>query len=319
MQRNLVYHLYQTILAMDNSGKRKYVMRHWKRLAWHSMRDFMQWAVLAITVVGSLIAFLPTNQAVWLKVAIPYFITAYFPIFCLIIILILVLAMLINWPRTRAVYKDKQTDIWVIIECCDILKQEGLKVIHTVDTFDTDLERIISPKSLHGAFLQLCKQKNIAVEELIDAALEAVNPMQTNIDLPGRQEQYALGTLCPIEIENDPFCCVAFTRLQPNGTIQISKEEYITCLKKMWYNLSDPRRRNDTVNVAVMGNKFVDLPSEFSTEQKIDLMIQTFFAVAREKNCCRVLRICVHPDNASDIDFQKYPVIIEHLAKRPVI
>ncbi len=304
---------------MDNSGKRKYVIQHWRRLAWYSICDFSQWVVLAITVVGSLMAFLPTAHVIWLKAAIPYYITTYFLLFCVLILLVLVMAVLKNWPHTRAAYKDKQTDIWVIIECCDILKQEGLKVIHTVDTFDSDLGRIISPKSLHGAFLQLCKQKHIAIEEQIDLALEQEQPIRTNIDLPGRQEQYELGTLCPIEIENDPFCCVAFTRLQPNGTIQISKEEYIACLKKMWYNLSDPRRRNDIVNVAVMGNKFVDLPSEFSTEQKIDLMIQTFFAVSREKNCCRVLRICVHPENAPDIDFEKYPVIIEHLAKRPVI
>lgn len=304
---------------MDYSGKRRYVMQHWKRLAWQSMLDFLQWAILVITVVGSLMAFLPTTKVVWLKAAIPYYIATYSLLFCLLLILILALAVLKNWPHTRASYKDKQTDIWVIIECCDILRQEGLKVIHTVDTFDTELERIISPKSLHGAFLQLCKQENIAVEKQIDAAMEQVKPIRTNTELPGRQEQYELGTLCPIDVASDPFCCVAFTRLQPNGTIQISKEEYIACLKKMWYNLSDPRRRHDIVNVAVMGNKFVDLPAEFSTEQKIDLMIQTFFAVAREKNCCRVLRICVHPDNAPDIDFEKYPVIIEHLAKRPVI
>jgi hypothetical protein len=304
---------------MDNSGKRKYVTLHWKRLAWHSMRDFLQWTVLTITVVSSLMAFLPTEKVERLKEAISCFITTYSAIFCIIIILIIALAVLINWPQTRAAYKDKQTDIRVIIECCDILQQEGLKVIHTVDTFDTDMDRIITPKSLHGAFLQLCKQKNIAIEEQIDTALEQVEPLQINTELPGRQKQYELGTLCPIDVESDPFCCVAFTKLQPNGTIQISKEEYIACLKKMWYNLSDPRRRNDIINVAVMGNKFVDLPAEFSTEQKIDLMIQTFFAVAREKNCCRVLRICVHPDNAPDIDFEKYPIIIAHLAKRPVI
>lgn len=304
---------------MDYSGKRKYVMQHWKRLAWQSILDFFQWAILVITVVGSLMAFLPTTKVVWLKLAIPYYIATYSLLFCLLLILTLVLAVLKNWPHTRAAYKDKQTDIWVIIECCDILRQEGLKVIHTVDTFDTELDRIISPKSLHGAFLQLCKQKDIAIEEQINSALEHIKPLQINAELPGRQEQYELGTLCPIDVAADPFCCVAFTRLQPNGTIQISKEEYIACLKKMWYNLSDPRRRNEIVNVAVMGNKFVDLPSEFSTEQKIDLMIQTFFAVAREKNCCRVLRICVHPDNAPDIDFEKYPVIIAHLAKRPII
>lgn len=305
------------ITTMNNTGKRKYVFLHWKRLAWQSALDFLQWAILLITLIGSLIAFLPDDRAKWFKDVIPTYPGLFF-LFLLVLILF-VIAVIWNWPHTRAVYKDKKTDIRVILECCDIMQQEGLKVIHTVDTFDTDLERIISPKSLHGAFLQLCKQKNIAIDELLNTALATIKPLRRNKDLPGRKEQYALGTICPIDIDKEPFCCVAFTRLQPNGTIKISKEEYVTCLKQMWRNLANPLNRNDVVNVAVMGNRFVDLPSEFSTEQKIDLMIQIFFAVAREKSCCRVLRICVHPDNAPDIDFEKYPVIIEHLAKRPVI
>jgi len=318
LQPKLIYTLL-TITTMNNSGKRKYIFLHWKRLVWQSALDFLQWSILVITVIGSLIAFLPTDRAMWLKAAIPYYISTYPGIFVLLVLSMISIAIYIHWPHTRAAYKDKKTDIWVIIECCDILQQKGLKVIHTVDTFDTELERIISPKSLHGAFLQLCKQKHIAIEELLNTALATIKPLRRNKDLPGRKEQYTLGTICPINIDTEPFCCVAFTRLQPNGTIKISKEEYITCLKRMWRNLSNPLNRNDVVNVAVMGNKFVDLPAEFSTEQKIDLMIQTFFAVARESSCCRVLRICVHPDNAPDIDFEKYPVIIEHLAKRPVI
>jgi len=299
---------------MNNSGKRKYVLLHWKRLAWQSAVDFLQGGITIITVIGSLIAFLPERETDCLKECI-------LQGWVIVLILIALIAgvLIYNFPRTRAAYKDKKTDIWVIIECCDILQQEGMKVIHTVDTFDTELDRIISPKSLHGAFLQLCKQKNIAIEELLNTALATIKPVRKNKDLPGRKEQYELGTICRVDVEGEPFGCVAFTRLQPNGTIKISKEEYITCLKQMWRNLSNPLNRNDVVNVAVMGNKFVDLPAEFSTEQKIDLMIQTFFAVAREKSCCRVLRICVHPDNAPDIDFEKYPVIIEHLAKRPVI
>lgn len=318
MRPKLIYTLL-TITTMNNSGKRQYIFLHWKRLVWQSALIFLQWSTLVITVIGSLIAFLPTDRAMWLKAAIPYYISTYPGIFVLLVLSMISIAIYIHWPHTRAAYKDKKTDIWVIIECCDILQQKGLKVIHTVDTFDTELERIISPKSLHGAFLQLCKQKNIAIDELLNTALATIKPLRRNKDLPGRKEQYALGTICRINIGTEPFCCVAFTRLQPNGTIKISKEEYITCLKRMWRNLSNPLNRNDVVNVAVMGNKFVDLPAEFSTEQKIDLMIQTFFAVAREKSCCRVLRICVHPDNAPDIDFEKYPVIIEHLAKRPVI
>ena len=304
---------------MNYSGKRKYVLLHWKRLVRHSARDFLQWSIMALTVISSLIAFLPTEKAAWMKAAIPYYVSTYWWLSILLLLLCIGIAVLCNWPRTRVAYKDKKTDIWVIVECCDLLQQKGMKVIHTVDTFDTELNRIISPRSLHGAFLQLCQQHQIDIDGQIDAALERRVPRSVNENLPGRKNQYGLGTVCCVNIGEDPYACVAFTRLQPNGTIEITKEEYIRCLKQMWRNLSEPRNRHDEINVAVMGNKFVDLPAEFSTEQKIDLMLQTFFAVAREKSCCRVLRICVHPDNAPDIDFEKYPVIIEHLAKRPVI
>lgn len=307
------------IRSMNNSGKRKYVLLHWKRLAKKSMLDFLQWSVMTITIAGSLVAFLPTEKVTWLKTAIPYYLSNYWILAVLLLLVFLSIAVICNWPHTRAAYKDKKTDIWVIIECCDLLQQKGLKVIHTVDTFDTELGRIINPRSLHGAFLKLCEQAGVNVEEQIDAALDRRVPRTVDENLPGRKHQYGLGTVCRVEVGAEPFACVAFTRLQSNGTIEITKEEYVRCLKQMWRNLSDPLNRNDIINVAVMGNKFVDLPAEFSTEQKIDLMIQTFFAVAREKSCCRVLRICVHPDNAPDIDFEKYPIIIEHLAKRPVI
>lgn len=146
MQPKLIY----TLLTMNNSGKRKYVFLHWKRLAWQSALDFLQWSILVITVIGSLIAFLPTDRAMWLKAAIPYYISTYPGIFVLLVLFLISIA--IHWPRTRAAYKDKKTDIWVILECCDILQQKGLKVIHTVDTFDTELERIISPKSLYTEY-----------------------------------------------------------------------------------------------------------------------------------------------------------------------
>lgn len=303
---------------MNYSGKRKYVLLHWQRLIQKSLFDFLQWALMIITLIGSLFAFIPEENAGWLHNAVHYLWT-HPAVDSLILLAVLVGAVVYNWPVTRAYYKDKDTDLKVVIECCDLLRQEGMKVIHAVDTFDTELGTIISPRSLHGAFLQLCAQKHVDVDKLTDAALAHLTPVRTNEELPGRKAQYELGTICPVEVDGEPFCCLAFTRLQPNGTIAITKEEYVRCLKQLWRNLSDPRYRNDTVNVAVMGNKFVDLPSEFSTEQKIDLMIQTFFAISREKTCCRTLRICVHPDNAPDIDFQHYALIIAHLAKRPVL
>lgn len=298
---------------MGHSEKSKYVLQHWKRLVWTTARDFFSWTIVVLTIIGSLVAVLPDAPAQWLKTMAFGWQTI------LLIIAIFLIAIYVNWPRTRAIYKDKKSDIRVIIECCDILQQRGLKVIHTVDTFDSELHRIITPRSLHGAFLEKCSKTGVDIDSQIDAALESLIPDEEDEHLPGRTKRYALGTLCPIEVQGEPYCWVAFTHLQPNGTISISQRQYIDCLKVLWSNLSEPKIRHDEVNVAVMGNKLVDLPAEFSTEQKIDLMIQTFFAVAREKACCRTLRICVHPENVSDIDFETYPTIMAHLAKRPVI
>ncbi|MBQ7531315.1 MAG: hypothetical protein IJT12_06365 [Paludibacteraceae bacterium] len=298
---------------MRHTGKRDYVAKHRRRLLWHVTRDFFSWAVVIITIVGSLVAFLPDESAEWLKAAVmDRQMTVIVPV-------ILTIALIVEWPRTRAVYKDRQSDIRVIIECCDLLQQTGLKVIHTVDTFDSELERIITPRSLHGAFLQQCRKQGVDIDAQIDDALASLAPAKTDDKLPGRKNRYALGTVCPLEVKGEPYCWVAFTHLQANGTITITQKQYIDCLKTLWRNLSEPRIRREEVNVAVMGNRLVDLPAEFSTEQKIDLMIQTFFAVARTRSCCRTLRICVHPDNVSEIDFDAYPTIIAHLAKRPVI
>ncbi len=300
------------------SKKIYYVRLHWKSLALHTLFDALSWIFVIITIVGSLLAFLPFDGSEWLKEWIQILLLLVWPV-ALALSLILVIALVVNWPRTQTSFKDKNTDITVIIECCNIFKQKGLKVIHVVDTFDMELHRIITPHSLHGAFLQRCETLGVNVEEEIDKALSNLSPLGEEQMLSGRKNRYELGALCPIQVDNEPYCCVAFTHLLPNGNIEITKDEYVECLKRMWRNLSAPRIRNEEVNVAVMGNKFVDLPAEFSTEQKIDLMIQTFFVVAREKRICHTLRICIHPSNVTDVNFDNYSTIIEHLSKRPII
>lgn len=273
---------------------------------------------MIVTIIGSLITFLPEKDAQWFMEQIQYMMYHAW-ISVLLLLLLLAVAIYIHWPRTIAEYKDRTTDIRIIVECCDLLRQDGMKVIHVVDTFDTELDRIITPRSLHGAFLTMCHEKQVDIEALVAEQLQRREPSATDPKLPGRTSRYPLGTVIPLNIEGHHYCWTAFTRLQPNGTIAISKDEYIECLKQMWRHLASPTIREETVNVAVMGNRFVDLPAEFSTEQKIDLMIQTFFAVSREKACCRTLRICVHPNNVTEIDFNSYSTIIAHLAKRPVI
>ena len=303
---------------LHRSSKGRYVLQHWRRLVWGIVSKVFSWWVVIMTLVSSLIALLPDEYGRYLMRGLGY-VFAHGYIVAVSFSVMVVVAAILSWPRTKAVYKDKTSDIRVIIECCDLFRQKGMKVIHAVDTFDTELNRIITPKSLHGAFLQLCERNNANIDSQLDDALRHVAKTETDDALPGRKNRYALGTVVPVSVQDEPYCCVSFSHLMPDGNIQITKSDYIQCMKRMWRNLAAPTIRQDEVNVAVMGNKFVDLPAEFSTEQKIDLMIQTFFFAARQKACCRTLRICVHPNDVADIDFASYPTIIKHLAKRPIL
>lgn len=294
-------------------GKLRYVFNHRRSLVKKAVTDWISWLCFLVTLLASLYAFFPA-----IHVVVDKFSQLSWLLWVGVLFLLLG-SVIVNWPRTKVTYVDSTTDIRVIIECCDILRQKGLKVIHTVDTFDTELDRIITPRSLHGAFLTMCKQRGVDLDNILESSLTHYQPISTDDTLPGRKQRYALGMVCPLKIHDDHYCFASFTRLQPDGSIQVTRHEYIDYLRNLWRNLSSPTIREEEVNVAVMGNRFVDLPAEFSTEQKIDLMIQSFFIAAREKACCRTLRICIHPNNVSEVDFEHYSTIIKHLAKRPVI
>lgn len=300
--------------------KLKFIGRHWKKLLWDVVKTTVAGFGLVITFSDALLNVLPRES--FLHTLLDRLVHMPFnhPATLLIIIgLLMLVGLVMNWPNTKAVYKDSATDLRVIVECSDLFEQEGLRVIHCVDTFDTELNTIISARSVHGAFLQRCQAAGINVDEAIDNSLRFTQPAGTDDELPGRKVRYPLGTVCPVSIGSDDYCMVSFTHLNKDGNISITRKEYTDFMINMWRNLAAPTLRHDVVNVAVMGNRFVDLPAEFSTEQKIDLMIQTFFAVAREKACCKTLRICVHENNMTEVDFPRYDIIIDHLAKRPVM
>lgn len=297
-----------------------YVNQHWKQFIWDVIKNTVVWFSLIVGFSDSILEVMPEHSALYKELRFVWDYVFDHPVVLLLLLLfILTMVLISKWPRPKAIYKDETTDIKVIIECCDLLKQDGLKIIHSVDTFDTALGRVISPRSLHGSFLSEVQKQGIDIDALIERSLVSTPIEATDDSLPVKKNRYQLGTICPIELGKEDYALVSFSHLQSDGTIAIRQQEYMQFMMQMWKNLANPKIRHDEINVAVMGNKFVDLPSEFSTEQKIDIMLQTFFVAARERSCCKTLRICVHSSNITEVDFGSYPSIIKHLAKRPML
>ena len=298
----------------------RFLRHHWKELASNVAKTTVAGFGVIITFADALLNVVPEDtllyRFMYAVVHLPFDKPASI---LLLIFTLVVIALIANWPKTRAVYKSPFNDLKVIIECCDLFEQSGLKVIHSVDTFDTALTRIINPNSVHGMFLTLCSKQNVDIDAELNLTLDNLQPTETDESLPGKKKRYRLGTICPVEVAGQQYAVVAFTHLIKLRTIAIKRDEYIDFLLNMWRELAAPAVRQEVINVTVMGNKFVDLPADFSIEQKIDLMIQTFFIASREKTCCKTLRICVHDNDISSVDFPHYHTIIDHLARRPIL
>lgn len=299
------------------TSRLNYFSKHWKQLLWCVIKESVAWLSVCMATFSASLAITPSSSSVHQMLESISEVLIQGWVLVLLALLIVVVAAIKNWPRMYASYRDLRTDTKVIIECTNLLKEDGLKVIHAVDTFDTELNTIITPRSLHGAFLKMCEQRKFPINEQLDLALKPMKKGKFDPQLPGRKQRYPIGTACPIMVGKDPYVLVSFAHLQLDGSIRITRQEYIDYLTKMWENLSKPNVREEVINVAVMGNQFVDLPSDFTTEQKIDIMLQTFFIFARRHTTCKTLRVCVHEKNAHEVDFYHYPAIIEHLAKRP--
>lgn len=294
----------------------QYLRKHWTTYLWQIVKTFVAWFSVLMTSVLTMRNILQLSEMHHAEAVLQAAIESGWLVPA-IALGVLVVACIVRFPTIRCSYRDPRTNIHVIIECCDLLQQDGLKVIHSVDTFDTALGSIITPRSLHGAFLALCKRKKIDVDTPLKEQLRRMPKEAHDEKLPGRKDRYALGSICPLPLGGEDYAMVSFAHMQQDGSIRITHQEYVEFLHKMWEGLAQPNLRHDEVNVAVVGNRFVDLPTDFTTEQKIDVMVQTFFAVARQKKCCSTLRICVHDSNVLDVDFAHYPTVLEHLAKRP--
>lgn len=235
----------------------------------------------------------------------------------------LVYAFIKKLPSVKS--QTKVGDINVILECCDLLNQEGLKVIHTTDTFDTVR---LDKKSLMGQFVDNCTEVGFNLYSAIKQKLNKNSPdfLETDTSLPGETNRYKLGTICPIYIEEmnsvhkidrfGTYCLVAFTHMAPD-TAKLEPSEYRGFFLNMWYNLTKAGIvENDIVNVTVMGNKLIHFSDKYTLRQRIGILLETFFESCHNKICCHTLRICITEKEMSNIDFSEFNTIIKHLSGR---
>lgn len=204
----------------------------------------------------------------------------------------------------------------VKLEVCDIFEKTGPKVIHCHHTFDTD-PLVMKEYSVMGQFVQLCEENEVGIDEYIE---EWVNKNESKSaymeSLPCRKHIFELGEIIHIDVAGETYLLTAFedlVQIQETGAMEI--DSYISFLDNFWASCGKARIDRTTLNITTFGNKIVNISNNgFTIDQKLGLILQSYFKATKEYRLFDTLRICIHETDAPKLDLSAWETaVIPHL------
>lgn len=218
---------------------------------------------------------------------------------------IIVIVFIVRRRKTSFSWKINGTNLSVEISLCNFFRQDGLKIIHVTDTFDTDysIEGLIDSKTLHGQFLDKHRNKIVEIDHKIENELKRCTKTKRN-DLPAKKYTYPIGTVAMVNVDNEHYALAVYSRMQPDkhAIMPQNKEQYNDFLVNMWMNLTKIATTDETVNVVVFGEGLNRMPAVFTKQKKISEIIRSFIDCSLEGVSYKKLRICLKYNKKENLE-----------------
>lgn len=148
----------------------------------------------------------------------------------------------------------------------DLFESDGIIVIPFNEYFDTIVdEKIISSKTIHGAFIQrFFGESEAELKEQIRSGLLSYEPLETNEGRKsGNKEKYKLGTVCEVKSGSKVFYLLALTRFNSNHRAGVKNSEYQKILCDLFcYIEQNSQGRKVSVPLIGGGHSGVNLPKQ---------------------------------------------------------
>ena len=217
--------------------------------------------------------------------------------------------------ETTVSYRIPGTHCQIILEVCDLFEQKGLKVIHGLNTFDTEIKEM-REDSVMGQFIKRCKDKKIDFKAQIDEWIEKNKQNSVAVDtLPYKKNIFNLGEVCQISKGKDKYLLTAFNDLQTFlDTGGMDLDSYLYFLDSLWVSLGKLGLKKEVLNIPAFGNKIVNVASDdFTIDQKIGLIVQSYLKTKGKRFLFENLKICIHKSDAKNLDLSKWESIFPYL------
>lgn len=213
-------------------------------------------------------------------------------------------------------YNIPNTHSKVVLEVCNLFEQDGPKVVHCHHTFDTDPE-VLRESSVMGQFIKLCHDNQVDLDDTISKWVEKNTRNSVVVEsLPCRKNIFNIGAICPVDVNGDKYFLTAFEDLKlflETGAMKL--DAYINFLDNLWLSLCKQGMDKSVVNIPAFGNKIVNIATNaFTIDQKIGLIIQSYFKGLKRTRLFETLRICIHESDAKHLDLEKWQTtLLPHL------
>lgn len=146
--------------------------------------------------------------------------------------------------------------------------KKGRKVVNFDECFSTnvgDKPEDIKSTSICGQYL--LKNPSINIESLIAGA----GIQSAGVSKFGNKVAYTPGIIIP----NGDFLLMAFAKLDEKGRGNLTYEEYLDCLNKLWEQI-DLYHGTDDVYIPVLGSRITRMQKDLTQQDLLDIMIASY-------------------------------------------
>lgn len=209
------------------------------------------------------------------------------------------------WKPSKVTLQVANCQTCIEILFGDLFEQDGIRAIAVNEFFDSELGKPVSPKSVHGLFIQKCfGGQTQSLDAQLQQQLSSFVPHANGMKVCGKQDCYPIGTTALINVNSDRYIAFAFAKTEPATCKAYSSVEYMSkALHKVW-----ERARTEAggypVNLPLVGSGLsgMGLP----TRDLLNLIVLSAITETKTREITQTIRIVLHESRFKEIDLRDF-------------
>lgn len=232
-------------------------------------------------------------------------------------LVIALISFIYNRQKISHKIRINNSDLVVEFKFCDMLRQDGAKVIAVMDTFETEFrENLVDRNTLQGKIISKYytgKESNLDSEISQSLQRTDTNLLDSNPSFKGKKDRYPIGSTVIIKPENEYFYWTAAAAQTETGNVIVKPEYLIDALANLWQFIPKYGKPYDTINIPIIGKGLDRLPPEFTHQRVAREIANSFITSSKQQKFCKTLRICIYPKDSQYIEINKLIDYVNHL------